>query len=181
MNAGDTVMLPIDLLEARGLGNINVTVEYDANVVQVTAKPTAGSVKGGRSFEANHAQSGTVYLGLAGSAGIESDGQLALIPFKAAGQPGDKTDVKVAVTTANKADGQKLQALTIAGTIEIVKTGGDGSGDTDNDNKITGKDALDALKMSVKLLPENMAADMDGDSHVTSNDARLILLKVVGK
>jgi hypothetical protein len=35
--------------------------------------------------------------------------------------------------------------------------------------------------MSVKLIPTNFAADLDGDSVVTSNDARLILLKVVGK
>ena len=35
--------------------------------------------------------------------------------------------------------------------------------------------------MSVKLIPINSAADVDGDGSVTSNDARLILLRVVGK
>jgi len=41
-------------------------------------------------------------------------------------------------------------------------------------------DALDALKMSVRLIPVKMSCDMDGDGQVTSTDARLILEKVVG-
>jgi hypothetical protein len=53
-------------------------------------------------------------------------------------------------------------------------------GDCDRDGKLTVKDALCALRMSVNLLRKDPdAADMDGDRSITSNDARLILLEVL--
>ena len=54
-------------------------------------------------------------------------------------------------------------------------------GDFNGDGKVTELDALAALKMSVKQLPEDLALDMDGNSKVMAADARLILKKALGK
>lgn len=47
--------------------------------------------------------------------------------------------------------------------------------------KFTAMDALTALKMSVGLLSPDMKYDLDKNGQITSNDARLILMNVVGK
>ena len=70
---------------------------------------------------------------------------------------------------------------TIDGEIRIVGPDGVTPGDSDRDGKLTARDAQNALKMSVKLIPVDMVCDMDKDGQVTSTDARLILQKVVGK
>jgi hypothetical protein len=54
-------------------------------------------------------------------------------------------------------------------------------GDFNGNGVLEAIDALQALKMSVGLIPENLICDVDGDGKVTSTDARLILMKVVGK
>jgi len=54
-------------------------------------------------------------------------------------------------------------------------------GDHNKDGKVTELDALAALKMSVKELPEDLNLDMDGNGKVTAADARLILKKALGK
>ena len=43
----------------------------------------------------------------------------------------------------------------------------------------TALDALKALRMSVGSLPADMTLDLDGDRQITSNDARLILGRIV--
>jgi len=54
-------------------------------------------------------------------------------------------------------------------------------GDYNRDGRVTELDALAALKMSIKQLPEDLAIDMDGNGKVTAEDARLILKKALGK
>jgi hypothetical protein len=54
-------------------------------------------------------------------------------------------------------------------------------GDTTGSGDLTALDAMNALKMSVQLLPEDLIADLDGDRRVTARDATLILQRVVGR
>ena len=63
---------------------------------------------------------------------------------------------------------------TIDGEVTII-------GGTQTPPDLTARDAGDALKMSVGLIPVKMSLDMDKDGQVTSTDARLILQKVVGR
>jgi len=63
----------------------------------------------------------------------------------------------------------------------VPGTGGGIPGDANGNGVLEAVDALQALKMSVGLIPENLICDMDKDGRVTSTDARLILSKVVGK
>ncbi len=178
MKAGETAPIAIDLLQPSNLGNLNVNIEYDPTVVQVNSIPAAGSAKGNRLFEANHRQPGIVRLGLAGNEGLTADGQLASIPFTAIGPPGSSTVLKVSVTMANDSDGKALSAATLDGAIEIAAAE---PPPPPPPPTYSGKDALDALKMSVQLLAEDLRADLDKDGKVTSNDARLILRAIVNQ
>lgn len=178
VKAGETVTLPVEVIKPADVSSLNVEIGYSAAVANVKEKPVAGALKGNRLFEANHGESGVVLVGLAGSAPLNSDGQLAVIAFTAVGKPGEKTPLTVKVTSANLSNGGLVTAATIDGELEIVSQS---RGDINNDDVVDPRDALDALKMSVRLLPVNLAADMDDNGVITANDARMILLKAVGK
>ena len=120
---------------------------------------------------------GTVRVGFAGAVGLKQDGVVATIPFALIGKAGSSTPLKITVTSANSEQDQALKAKTVDGLLTIL-----GPKPEDKPPEVpvlTALDALQALKMSVKLLPENLKADIDTDGRVTSNDARLILKKVV--
>ncbi|MBL8797515.1 MAG: hypothetical protein JNM56_26685 [Planctomycetia bacterium] len=178
---GETVQVPIYLLNPSGVANLNTTVAYTPTVATAQGKPLRGNVLGNALFEANAAEAGLARVGFAGAKPVTDSGILAHVAFRAVGKPGDHTVLRVAVTTANGTDGKPLTADTIDGSVIIVGESGKIPGDHDGDGLVTAGDALSALKMSVKLLPEDKNLDLDHDGHVTSNDARLILVKAVGK
>lgn len=175
---GQTVNVPVELLEAAGVSNLNVVIEYSAGVARVNTTPGVGNAKTDHLFQANSNNPGVIRLGLAGKSGVNPNSQLAVIPFTATGQPGAKTELKVTVTTANNAEGNPLTAKTLAGSLEIVAADPPPAPPAPPVVR-TPKDALDALMMSVQLRPEDLKLDLDKDGKVTSNDARLILREVV--
>lgn len=178
---GEIVMVPVYLLNPDGVANLNVIVGYPAAVAQAEGKIARGNVLGNALFEANLGETGQARIGMAGNKPLTDTGILAHIPFKLTGKPGDRAELQVTVSTANRIDGTVLDADTITGAILILDETGGVPGDSDGDKTLTAGDALAALKMSVKLLPEKKSSDVDGDGKVTSNDARMILQKVVGK
>ncbi len=178
---GEIVTVPVYLLNPDGLANLNVTVTYSPAVAVAEGKIARGNVLGNALFETNAGESGQARVGLAGTKPVSDSGILAHIPFRITGHPGDRAELLVAVSTANRVDGTTLSAETITGAILVLDEAGGVPGDSDGDKTLTAGDALAALKMSVKLLPEKKSSDADGDGKVTSNDARVILQKVVGK
>ena len=178
---GEVTTVPIYLLNPDGLANLNITLSYSSGIAQVEGKIVRGNVLGNTLFESNAGEADQARIGIAGNKALSESGILAHVPFKIVGKPGDRADLKVTVGTANRLDGTTLDADAIAGSILVLDDAGGIPGDSDGDRTLTAGDALAALKMSVKLLPEKKAADADGDGKVTSNDARLILQKVVGK
>jgi len=178
---GEVITVPVYLLNPDGLANLNVTLSYSSAVAQVDGKIVRGNVIDNVLFEANAGETGQARIGVAGNKALSDSGILAHVPFKIIGKPGDRTELTVTISTANRLDGATLDADNIAGAILILDEAGGIPGDSDGDRILTAGDALAALKMSVKLLPEKKSSDADGDGKVTSNDARLILQKVVGK
>ena len=79
------------------------------------------------------------------------------------------------------ADNDKSAGLPIAPGTGSNQAPPISKGDYNKDGKVTELDALAALKMSVKLLPEDLVLDMDGNGKVTAADTLLILKKAVGK
>jgi hypothetical protein len=180
---GDTVTIPIWLIHGQGVANLNMNLGYDAAVVKTTGTFAKGNLVPQALFEANTGESGIVRIGFAQNKDIvgPETGTLAQITFTALGRPGDVTPLRVDVTTLASAAGVKPNVATIHGEIRIVGSSGVIDGDSDRDGRLTARDAQNALKMSVRLMPVDMVCDMDRDGQVTSTDARLILQKVVGK
>ena len=77
-----------------------------------------------------------------------------------------------------------LALCTVSALLTFGAAAAAGSGDADNDGRVTAADARLALRCSVGLetlgSSAKAAADMDGDGRVTAEDARRILRKSVG-
>ena len=181
MKAGDIVYLPVLLINGQDIANMNFTVSYDAGVALSAGPIVRGNLLGSALFEQNPAERGLMRVGYAQSGGVTGTGQVAAIPFKAVGKPGDRTVVRLAVTTINNSAGSRMPIARVDGEILIVGVGGELPLDCDGDSMVTAADARCALQMSVNLRPANLVMDADADRQVTSNDARLILRKVVGR
>jgi hypothetical protein len=180
---GDTVIVPIWLIQGQGIANLNLNLKYNPAVAKATGTFAKGNLLTQSMFEANTGEGGIVRIGFAQNKDLAGPvtGTLAQISFAATGKPGDSTPLQVEPTTVSNAAGGKPAVAVIHGEIRIVGPDGVVPGDSDRDGKLTARDAQNALKMSVKLIPVDMVCDMDKDGQVTSTDARLILQKVVGK
>lgn len=179
--AGQSVTIPIWLLRAADVANMNFELGYDADVVAAPGGFSKGNMLGGALFEVNPKEAGTVRVGFAGNQDLVGDGTVAHLVFTATGAAGSRSDLKLKVTTLAGSSGQAPMIATIDGLIEVVGPDGIQPGDVDGDGQFTARDAGEALKMSVRLIPENKVCDVDRDGQVTSTDARLILAKVTGK
>ncbi len=184
-NEGQSVDIPISIFKPSSISNLNVVIEYDPSIAKVSSKPQAADALINYLFEANSSESGIVRIGFAGSKGLKQDGIIASIPFSLIGKAGSSTPLMVKVTSANSEGDESLKTATVNGKLMVLRNESEekppvGPGDTNDDGTVNALDALQALKMSVKLLAENLKADVDTDGTVTSNDARLILKKVVG-
>jgi len=177
---GDTVRVRLYLWNARDIANMNVTLGYDRSVAVPEGKPLRGGLLAGLSFEANERASDGVRVGFADTDGISGSGSVAYVTFKAVGSPGDRTPISLSITTVNDPSGGKPSVYRIPGEILIVDENGFEPGDTNGDGEINELDALDALKMSVELIPVRRQADVDNSGDVTSRDAVLIMEAVRG-
>jgi len=178
---GEIITVPVYLINPAGVANLNVDIAYPPEIALAEGKIARGNVLGNTLFEANAGEPGQARIGIAGTRPLDESGILAQIPFKITGKSGDRAELTVNVTTVNGVDGQTLPVDTLAGAILVLDESGGIPGDSDGDKILTAGDALAALRMSVKLIPEKKTADVDRDGKITSSDARLILQKVVGK
>lgn len=174
---GDTVRVRVDLWNAVNISNMNFALEYDSQVAQPTETPIKGSLLSGVRLEANPGGR-SVLVGFADESGINGTGSVVYVPFRAVGRPGDRTVVSPEITTVNDPDGGTPSVYTIPGEILIVDEDGFQPGDANGDGEINELDALDALKMSVRLIPIQLQADVDNNGEVTSRDATLIMQRV---
>lgn len=180
---GDLVMVPVYLERGQGVANMNVTIGYDAGVARAEGKIVKGNlIDANTQFEANPAEAGMARAGFARGSDLKYfDGTVAQIPFRITGQPGTRTPLRVAVPNVTGAAGAVPGYTAIDGEIVVLSEDQGGTGSTTGEDQLTPADALNALKMSVKLIPEDLRADMNKNGVVMSDDARLILQKVVGK
>lgn len=181
VNSGEAVTVPIWLDNASRIANMNFTVLYDVSVVRAGSVSEGGVLPSRSLFEANSAEAGVVRVGVADSRDFGGSGPIAEIQFDAVGRPGSRTALRLGVSEISGADGDQPLIQTIDGSIEVVGAKGPLPGDANGNGSLDAGDALDALKMSVKLIPAKVVCDIDNDGHVTSTDARLILQKVVGR
>jgi len=173
--AGGLVLVPVWLINGNNVANLNFDVRYDASVAQPEGSILRGNLLDQALFSANPNESGIVRIGFAQTSGVFGTGTVALIPFRAVGQAGDRTSLTLDVTTINNPDGAAPAIDLIYGEIVIVGPDGLAPGDCDGDGRQTVADAMCALEISVGLRPPIMALDLDVSGDVTSRDAVLIL------
>jgi len=181
---GATIDVPIYLLKSVDLANLNFEVHYDAAVVKAAGKAKIGSLLNGAKeiFDSNPNQPGTVKIGFAGTGGVAGSGVVATIPFTVVGAAGSHTTLDVKDTSANTASGAVAKLLLAPGDIVVAAPPPPPPSPPPPPpaHVFTALDALKALQMSVGLLPPDMTYDLDKSGQITSNDARLILARVVG-
>jgi pyruvate/2-oxoglutarate dehydrogenase complex dihydrolipoamide acyltransferase (E2) component len=196
--AGATVQVPVYLNKASDLANLNFDLSYDGAVAKASGKATKGTLLGSHAlFESNLSQVGAAHIGFAGTSGVTGSGVIAYVPFTIVGAPGSHTSLELKDTAANTSTSARPTIALAAG--EIVVAGAappptnppQPTPTTPNpptptptptpEKTFTALDALKALQMSVGLLAPDMAYDLDKNGQITSNDARLILSRVVGR
>jgi hypothetical protein len=180
---GSTVTVPVWLVNGQGLIDMNFNITYDTAVARTEGSVGRGNLLGGAAFEANPNRPGVVQVGFVPrSGGVTAErGTVAQIPFRAVGRPGDRTVLQVVTRKSSITGGAQASVSVVNGEIIIVGRDGVLPGDTNGNDSLDMDDVLNALKMSVELIPVNLAADMDGDGRVTAADARMIREQILGR
>ncbi|MEZ6056388.1 MAG: cohesin domain-containing protein [Planctomycetaceae bacterium] len=181
--SGGTVEIPVTMTGGRDVASMNVTIAYHDEVVTPTARPAQGSLFDALSvvlFESNNDRPATLRFGHATTENLSGSGLFATLKFRAIGQPGTRSALRVQVPAVHDSSGRPIEVRSIDGEIVIESDtppptrGGDPTG------LPTVEDARSALQMSVRLIPEDLALDVDRDGVVTSNDAHILLVRAVG-
>lgn len=177
--AGDIALVPVWLINADNVANLNFDVTYGASVARPEGDMQRGSLMANTLLSTNPNESGVIHVGFARTSGLFGTGSVVYIPFRAVGKAGDRTPLTLAVTTINDPTGRVPAIDRIHGEIVIVGPDGLVPGDCDGDGWLSELDALCALEISVKLKPPLAALDIDHNNEVTSRDATLILQQAV--
>ena len=180
VRAGDTVWVPVMMIKGTDVANINYEITYDASVAVAERGLGRGAFFGNALQQGNTETAGIVRIGAAQTTAENGTNVIAYMKFRAVGQPGAKTALKVTVSKINNPAGTNLTIDRIDGLVQIVGPDGLLPGDCDGKGYLSEADALCALQMSVKLIPERLVVDVDKDGSVTSRDAAVILQRVVG-
>jgi hypothetical protein len=176
--AGQSVWVPVWMINGADVANINYQLGYDARVVVAEQGVQKGSFFGSALQQANAGRAGVVLIGNAQTGPEKGTGSISWIRFRAVGRPGARTELSLTVTTINNPGGTVLKIDRIFGLIQIVDENGLLPGDCNGDGRLDAGDALCALQMSVQLVPQQLVLDLDKDGTVTSRDSTLILQQV---
>ncbi len=178
MQPNSKVVVPVWLIKGPKTGSLSFNITYNPAIVRAMSV-SKGNLLQQASFQSNTNESAIVRVATAvsGEFGGPESGTVALITFQANGQPGSKTPLHIDVS-AITGSATVQSVAKIDGEIVIEAKGL--NGDSDGDGVLTARDADQALKMDVKLIPANRILDMDNNAKVDSTDARLILKKAVG-
>ncbi len=173
-----TVTVPVRLTRASQLRSLNFSLRYDPNVLKVN-RVDAGDLVGGALFQPSTRDAGIIRFGVVvqGTTWISGDGPVAHVVFTASGSSGSQSSLTLGDIIATDAGGTRQNLNLSSGRVTIsVKL----KGDYDGDGRVTMKDALAALQMSVGDLPQDLNLDMDSDGRVTADDVYRIMAAALG-
>jgi len=173
-----TIQVPIRLNNAGNIGSMNFVLTYNPLVLRVN-KVDSGSLLTGALFTPNYQSPPEVRCGVATSGGVSGSGTMAYIEFQVIGAAGSSSPLTFSELSTGDASGQPITVNSQNGTITVATS--KLKGDYNGDGKLSEVDALAALRMSVKLLAQDLTLDMNGDGKLTAEDARLIIKKALGK
>jgi len=166
-----TIQLPIQIINANNIGNMDITLTYDSSVLSASSL-TTGAITSDSLFVHN-IEEGIINISLVDENGITGNGSIATITFDVIGEIGDATAL-ILSATANDGNGDTVD-MEIMNALFSIEDEDSLKGDVNGDGKVNSADALLALKMAVGILEEDLIADMNDDGKVTSIDAAEIL------
>jgi TolB protein len=175
---GDTVVIPIKMLNAVNLGNADLYFLSNGDncepVFTVISADT-GSLTQGSLFDSRISNDAAA-ISFASSKGITGSGTIAIVTVKvksnAQGLNGKNGCVFSVTGNYYDSEGKYTHVPDGGSTFTLAPAL---KGDGDQDGKVTTKDALTALQMAVGKIPQNMVYDINGDGYINSNDVREIL------
>lgn len=175
MSEGSTVQIPINLVNARNISNMDITLTYDPEVLQAT-EVLQGSLTATTLFESN-IMDGKVLIAFASNTGVGTDGtgSVALLRFDVVGNKGDSSILEFTVAKGNDFTTRAEIDLTTQNGLFTVD-GDELKGDCDGDGDVDYVDTEMALRMAVAKIEARLIADMNDDGQVTSFDADEILI-----
>jgi hypothetical protein len=183
---GGTASVPVMLRNANKLGDLNVTIEYLGNILELSGVEKGALIERGVQFTASKADPGPIFgngnwrvgIAVAARTGLAGSGELAVLKFKVTGKTGERARISAKVTSANRVDDTAVKIRTTDGILTVGGIIGDGDGD----GRITSRDALMALQLSARpgSPPEDATLDIDSDGKITAKDARWLLQMAVG-
>lgn len=166
------VRVPIHIINSTDIGNLDISVNYDPQVLRPT-EVTKGDLSKDSLLEFN-VTGDQVNVAVIDTEGISGTGPVAFVDFEVVGDTGDSSVVDINVT------GNEIQTLKEVdlglrnGLVSVTEEVGI-KGDCNGDEEIGSVDALMALKMSVGQLGIKLNADMNYDGEITSLDAAEIM------
>lgn len=180
VRSGEEVLAPIYLLNPTNVKNMNWTLAYQPGVAGLDQRVTQGNLPL-TLFEVNPREAGLVRMGFAQTTPIDkTNGTVAVLRFRAAGAPGTRTPLTLAVSKINDPAGKELPIKLMHGSIEIVKDHIQIPKGSCTGREVLGiEDARCALQMSVGNRPKAANMDVDNDGDVTSRDAAIIIQRVL--
>jgi len=125
--SGETVWVPVSLIDVANLANMNFDVSYDPEGAQLV-EIYKGEFLRDRLFEANSGETGRVRAGFAGKTALSGTGRAMALRFRVTGAAGATVPIRVSVRESNDLAGVRVAVGTRDGAIEIRGTGGPGSG-----------------------------------------------------
>ncbi len=112
---GSTVDVPIYLNDASDIGNLNIILKYDPEIIQAV-DVKIGNLSNNGIIEANTANSGEIEMTMVDSSGINGDVQVAFVSFNVVGEVDSTSDLALEMVSVNN-----------LGLIDVVTHTEDGS------------------------------------------------------
>lgn len=116
---GEFATVPVWLVDAGGLGTLELTVSYDPAVLEIAGEPVVGSVVVGAEVHSQTGKGGVVDVTVSSPEGISGAGSIVKIPFKVIGPANSTTPLKVSINKAESATGETVLLNAVNGEIVI--------------------------------------------------------------
>ena len=175
---GGTVEMPVFICNVNDMANMDFELNWNSAIGELQ-NVKKGSMTKNHMLQWNEVSKGNLKIAFAASKGISGSGSIAVLVFKLVGPEGSSTTVKGNVSTANKSDGTQIPISSFnQGVLSITQALI--PGDCDGDDKLTERDALAALQIAVEKRPFDKCYDVNKDGKVDSQDARIIMRRIVG-
>jgi len=181
---GETINVVIWLIDPENVANMDLKISYNQNVLKYVGADDDilwGNLMDNVASQLNSKESEGILLGFATTEGLKETGTLVTLPFSVIGDTGEGTQIDLKVTSINDPEGKVLPIDRIPGLVNIIPVEELVPGDGNYDRCLEGVDAMQALKMSVDLIPEKKNLDVVGNDGVNSRDAVVILQNSVGR